>query len=171
MDDSRAYLLDILKELIDQDVQFVVCGGVAAVLHGVQRLTLDLDLSLMMSRENLERFLAVMNKEKMVPRAPVPSESILDPAILDAIVKSKGALVFTFVDPENAVKQVDFFLTPDKSYEAISVDTVEVAIEEGYVLQVASVDKLIKMKEAVIPPRAKDLLDISELRRLKDKRS
>lgn len=37
------HLKDILKELTERGVQFVICGGVALVLHGVERMTLDLD--------------------------------------------------------------------------------------------------------------------------------
>ena len=67
MPNSREYLLELLKDLIDRKVMFIVCGGVAAVLHGVERLTIDLDLALSMSRNNLENFLSVMKKENMIP--------------------------------------------------------------------------------------------------------
>ncbi len=36
----------ILSELKMQNVRFIVCGGVAAVLHGVERMTMDIDISL-----------------------------------------------------------------------------------------------------------------------------
>jgi hypothetical protein len=34
MPNSREYLLELLKHLIDRKVMFIVCGGLAAVLHG-----------------------------------------------------------------------------------------------------------------------------------------
>ena len=108
MQNSREYLLEIIKDLIDRKVMFIVCGGVAAVLHGVERLTIDLDLSLSMSRDNLENFLSVMKKENMIPRAPIPAESILDKEIVQAIVEQKGAVVFTFIDPKNPFKRANF---------------------------------------------------------------
>ena len=56
-----------------------MCGGVAAVLHGVERMTMDIDLSLDLDRSNLEKFISVMKNMNLKPRVPVPPESILDP--------------------------------------------------------------------------------------------
>ena len=67
-------------------------------MHGVKRLTVDMDLSLHMTKDNLLKFLTVMKNENMVPRVPIPAESILDKKILNAIVEEKGAVVFTFID-------------------------------------------------------------------------
>ncbi len=167
MTNSREYLLELLKELIDRKVKFIVCGGVAAVLHGVERLTIDLDLALSMKRNNLEIFLSVMKKENMIPRAPIPAESILDKEIVEAIVEQKGAVVFTFIDPKNPFKQVDLFLTEDKSYETLIDETVTIKLEKGYSLHILSIDKLIEMKSAIDPPRDKDQSDIAELKKIK----
>ena len=35
---------DVFKSLRDHEVRYVVIGGIAAVLHGVPRATMDLDL-------------------------------------------------------------------------------------------------------------------------------
>jgi len=166
MQRDRDYLLEILEELVHNDVDFIVCGGVAAVLHGVERLTMDLDLSLSLTQANLKKFLNVMNKENMIPRAPIPAESILDPDIRLAIVEGKGALVFTFIDTKNPFKQVDFFLTEENSYEQLIKDTEVIMIDEMKI-PVISIDKLIKMKYSVDPMRDKDKRDIAELERLR----
>jgi len=36
---------EFLTVLSRERVKFIVCGGVAAVLHGVERVTMDLDLN------------------------------------------------------------------------------------------------------------------------------
>lgn len=46
---------DILKILTENEVQFVVIGGVAAILHGSSSFTQDIDLCYDRSPENLER--------------------------------------------------------------------------------------------------------------------
>ena len=45
------YLEELLRKLTEQKVRFVVAGGVAAVLHGVERTTMDLDIALEMSQK------------------------------------------------------------------------------------------------------------------------
>jgi len=43
------YLKKMLVTLADAGVEFVVGGGVACVLHGVERVTLDLDVAVQMN--------------------------------------------------------------------------------------------------------------------------
>jgi len=166
--ESNEYILDLIKDLIDHDVKFIVCGGVAVVLQGVERLTMDLGLSLDMTTENLEKFLAVIKKNKLTSRAPIPEESILDEEILDTIVEQKNATVFTFIDNANPYRQIDVFITKDKSYKAIVEDSEEVALGDDYVIRIASVDKLIAMKKEISPLRDKDRYDIKRLEELKE---
>ena len=166
MIESREYQTDFLKKLIDNQVQFIVCGGVAAVLHGVERLTIDLDIALNMTDENLRNFLSVMKEQHMVPRAPVPPESILDRNLLKYFVENKGAVVFTFLDPDYPYKQIDFFLTADKSYPELIHDTVDITLEPGYTFKILTVSRLLAMKMSINSPRAKDLQDIAALKKL-----
>src|SRR5438067_10805485 len=50
------HINEILFALTDAEVEFVVGGGVAAVLHAVERVTLDIDLALDMDPANVEKF-------------------------------------------------------------------------------------------------------------------
>lgn len=155
----------ILSELKKNNVRFIVCGGVAAVLHGVERMTMDIDISLDLDDSNLKRFLNVMKKLNLQPRVPVPPESILDTAKREKMIKEKGALVFTFIDPDKPYNQVDIFLEEDKSYNELSKDIKKVNIADMEI-NILSIEKLIEMKENINPPRGKDLLDITELRNI-----
>lgn len=166
MADSHEHLIDLLKNLLQHDVRFIVCGGVAAVLHGVERLTVDLDISLDRSNENIHNFLAVMKSEEMIPRAPVPAESLFDEQLLQRFVQEKDALVFTFHDPYRPFRQIDLFITREASYDRLITATEEIRIDTAYTLNVLSVAKLLEMKEAVNPKREKDHLDIIMLKRL-----
>jgi hypothetical protein len=38
------FIRNLVRKLVAADVRFVVVGGVAVVLHGYARLTVDLDL-------------------------------------------------------------------------------------------------------------------------------
>ena len=163
------YILDLIKDLIDNQVKFIVCGGVAVVLHGVERMTMDLNLSVDMSKENLEKLLSVIQKNNLTSRAPIPPESLLDRDILDAIVQGKGATVFTFVDNDKPYKQLDIFITDEYEYNAIVDQTEEFQIESGYRIKVVSIKKLIEMKKKIDPIREKDLHDIKLLTDLDQK--
>lgn len=75
---SPTYLVDLLIALTQARVRFIVAGGVAVVLHGVERMTLDLDIALNQDRDNMERFLQFAATNGLVPRAPIPAETLLD---------------------------------------------------------------------------------------------
>jgi hypothetical protein len=164
------HLKEILISLANHKVDFIVAGGVAVVLHGVERLTLDLDIAVKMTQENLSRFLQAMKSASLVPRVPVDAESLKDPAILEKMVQEKGALVFTFIDKDQSVRQVDVFLTKEMSYEKLSLDSVKITLS-GKKIEIASLDCLLEMKRAIGQPREKDLSDIRELQSLKQKLS
>jgi hypothetical protein len=56
------YLKEMLVTLADAGVEFVVRGGVACVLHGVERVTLDLDVAVQMNSSNLDRLICALEQ-------------------------------------------------------------------------------------------------------------
>jgi hypothetical protein len=166
MPESEKYLLELLRALVDGNVKFIVCGGVAAVLHGVERLTLDLDISLSMKPGNLRLFLKTMKDANMVPRAPLPPETILDKKLLEKISREKGAIVFTFIDNDKPFKQIDVFITEALSFDKLNGDSCAVELEKGYEINILSAKKLLEMKLQIKPPREKDVSDIKALKKI-----
>ena len=152
----------ILKELVDGGVDFILAGGVACVLHGVERVTMDVDVAIYMDPINWDRLILVMNKMGLVPRAPVRPETLADPKVRQAMVEEKKALVFTFIHPDEPSLQLDVFLRPELSYEALKPHAQPMDIGE-LSLQVASPGKLLALKKGIQPARQKDLLDIAVL--------
>ena len=58
--DSGADFLGILRGLVDHEVEFIVVGGVCAVLHGAPVTTFDLDVVHRRSPENIARLQAAL---------------------------------------------------------------------------------------------------------------
>jgi hypothetical protein len=154
---------EILAALVDADVDFIVGGGVACVLHGVERVTMDVDIAVAADPANFARFLSVMEKLRLKPRVPIDPGSLLDQRVLDHMIHEKQALVFSFLDPDVPTRQVDLFLRSDLNHQAMSkhVETVEF---RGKSLKLVSKRKLLDIKLAINPPRVKDQIDIEFLR-------
>ncbi|MCF8062722.1 MAG: hypothetical protein K9M82_09420 [Deltaproteobacteria bacterium] len=161
----RPYLIELICALADNGVAFIICGGMAAVYHGVERMTMDLDISLDMVPGNVRRFLETVRDLGLVPRAPVPADSLLDPETLNRFVKEKNARVFTFWDPESPYRQIDVFLTGDQAYSLLEDHTVPAKVD-GRTVRVLSVEKLLEMKTRIPSPRDKDRHDIEALRKV-----
>jgi len=162
----RNRLTDTLVALSAAGVRFVVAGGVAALLHGVERVTLDIDVALDMEEENVRRFLGVMEALRLTPRAPVAAATLADPQAREIMVRDKRALVFTFLDRDDPLWQVDVFLTDDLAYGNLRIGAVSVGIQ-GHAVPIASIDVLIDLKRRIQPPRPKDILDLAELEKLR----
>jgi len=163
--ENENILLNIIQHLNDKKIDYIVAGGVAVVLQGVERLTMDLDLAVDQSKENIQKFIDAMSELGLVPRLPVPAETLLDEDKKRVMVEEKNALVFTFIDPKVPLRQVDFFMAPGLSYDELLPEIEEFDLD-GTKIKVVSKKKLVELKLNVDPMRDKDLFDIKELQRL-----
>jgi hypothetical protein len=154
---SDFYPREILKRLSDAEVDFVVIGGLAAILHGGALPTLDLDIVYGRSRDNLERLAAVLRSLDVRLRG---GEDL--PLRVDARLLRNGDR-FTFT---SAFGDFDCMATADgaPSFDVLKARSVEQEVDT-YRIQVARVDDLIDMKRAA--GRAKDVPKLAELVELK----
>jgi hypothetical protein len=159
------HFASLLTALAQARIRFVVAGGVAVVMHGVERMTMDIDVAVDFEPDNLARFVEEMKRLGMQPRVPVPHDFICDPANVQRMIEEKSALVFTYIHPDDPLKQIDVFLTPELSYSALIGDSV-VRLIFGTEVRVASVASLLRLKRGVDPRRPKDDFDIVELEKL-----
>ena len=144
----------LLRALVDGRVDFVVIGGVAAVLHGSARNTFDLDICFASDPDNLEALGSTLAGLRAQLRGmPEPVAFVPDAASL----KRVDALTLT-----TAAGDLDVLRVPSGAprYDVLRghADRYDVG---GFEVRVASVEDLIAMKSAA--RRAKDLADIEEL--------
>ncbi len=135
------------------------------VLYGIPRTTVDIDLMLDLSEENLKRFLQCMAGLGLKFKQPVRVEDVLNPRWRERISREKGALVLTLHNPDNPLEEVDFFIkNPIEFEEAYRRRRVM----EGEDLRVSVIhpEDLIRMKE--MAGREGDTMDVELIRRLMD---
>lgn len=85
------YYEEVFKALNEKGVKYVVVGGVALVLHGVVRMTADLDLFIKMDEENITSFLTAMRELDYKPKIPVQAGDFSDPQKRLQWKKEKGS--------------------------------------------------------------------------------
>lgn len=162
-------LISLLKELSKANVQYVICGGVACVLHGVERATYDIDLSVSFEKSNLEKIVEVAKRFNLKPRIPEPVENLFDEKKRKEWFEEKGALVYTFVS-NNTPLQLDIFLSYPKSYEELFENSEEINIDDVKI-KVSSINDLLFVKKLIEPLRDKDIIDLKELERIKTEKN
>jgi hypothetical protein len=147
--------------LATANVRFVVVGGLAVLLHGVDRLTADVDLVIDLAPEATARTITALTESGYRPLAPVPALEFADPAKRAAWQRDRGMQVFSFWDTRNVRPTVDVLLESPIAFDALWRDAVEMRIG-SIAVRVASLEHLIQMKEAVGRPQ--DLADVARLR-------
>ena len=155
--------LAILNELHDHHVEFVIVGGVAAVLHGGSRATFDLDVVPSLAPDSWRAAVDLLWSRGARPRIPEPLERIRDVAQVRRWRREKGMLALNF-RTEDGGTEVDLLVGESEAFADLRRRAVAVAVGERTFF-VASIDDLIAMKRRAGRPQ--DLLDISELQRLR----
>ncbi|MCI5064748.1 nucleotidyltransferase family protein [bacterium] len=159
------HFLPIFRALEANGVRYVAVGGIAAIIHGVPRMTGDIDLIIDFETKNCERALKVMENLGFVPRAPVALLDFAKPDVRRSWVKEKGMVVFSLSSPKFPVVVIDLFTQPPLQYNEISIKTV--AIEECEIF-IASIEDLITMKNEA--GREKDREDVRILQQVSRER-
>ena len=155
----------VLAALDGADVRFVVVGGVAVVLHGHPRMTVDLDLVIDLAAEPATRAIGALVELGMEPRLPVDPQAFADPVVRRVWAEERKLTVFTMLDPSDPLLEVDLFAETPIPFEELWEQAVTVQLQDQAV-RVASIEHLITMKKAAGRPQ--DLADIAALEALRD---
>lgn len=150
----------VLAALNEAGVRYLVVGGVAVVLHGHLRTTVDLDLVVHLVPENVLRAVRALGTLGYKPRAPVAIEDFVDAEVRARWIREKGLKVFSLWSGQIPRLQVDLFVEEPFDFEGASSRALRVPLgtTEAPLL---SRDDLIAMKRAA--GRHGDLADVEAL--------
>lgn len=150
----------LLDKLAQQQIRYVLVGGLAVNLHGVPRLTADLDLVLALDPDNMARFLGLMADLGYRPRVPADPMGLADPATRRAWIEEKGMMAFSFWRPETPFADVDVLISSVVPFEELWNHRVLKQLGPT-VVAVASIPHLKALKN--VAGRKQDLADIEAL--------
>lgn len=159
--------LPLFKALNDADVKYVVVGGVATVLHGYARLTMDIDLIVDLVPAEAARTVQTLESLGFKPRVPVPAAQFADSAKRQEWIEQKGMTVFSFFNPSNPMLTIDLFVHHPIPFIDLH-SRAERMVIDGIPVYICSIDDLIKLKQ--LAGRPQDLQDIEKLRLIQEKR-
>lgn len=151
----QGFVKDVFARLTTANVEFVVVGGVSAVLQGVPIMTLDLDLCYRRTPENIRKLAAALAPLSLRQRGFPPDL----PALFDERTIQMGCN-FTL---ETGIEHLDLLgeMSAIGGYEQIIGHAEDIEFQ-NYRLKVLSLEQLIATKEAANRP--KDHLVLPTLR-------
>ena len=158
------FYLDLFNALDRHHVDYLLIGGLAVSLHGVERATMDVDITVAMTPDNLAHLIGTARELKLTPVLPVPLEALGDLELLRQWHTERNLEAFALRTPDIAGVTVDVLLFPPVEFSGMSqratlFDVASTAI------RVVAIDDLIALKQAVGRPI--DLSDIEHLQRIK----
>ena len=158
------FYLDLLAALDRFGVRYVLVGGLALNLHGVERATMDVDLAVALDSENLLSLIEAAKALGLVPIAPIRIEDIADPAMRSAWIATKHLIAVGLRSSTPGRPTVGVLVVETVPFESLYLRR-EVRQVSGVAVHVVSIDDLIAMKRAA--GRQQDLADIRALEQVK----
>ena len=150
----------LLQRLCDAEIDFVIVGGFAAMLHGSSLLTRDLDVCAVLTRESVAKLREILWDLHPEHRLTTQKPSFLDNP--DPDVNVLNLYLRTDFGP------VDFLssITGVGDFASVRANAIEVELF-GRRCLVMSLDDLIRAKEAI--GRDKDVQAVIQLRAIREK--
>ncbi|MBU1147825.1 MAG: hypothetical protein KKD11_05670 [Candidatus Omnitrophica bacterium] len=155
---------EVFRELNKKRVRYVVVGGGAVVLHGVVRMTLDLDLFVDFSDKNLLKFAEALTRLDYMPKIPVKASDFADKDKREKWRKEKNMIASSFFHLNRHQDRIDVFV-----YEPIKFNKIykerKIINAKGVRIPIVSIRHLELLKKKAGRPQ--DLADIEALKEIK----
>lgn len=157
----------LLDELGTRRIRYVLVGGLAVNLHGVPRLTADLDIVLALDPDNTRSFVDLMEDLGYRPRVAADPRGLSNEKMRTKWIEEKGMQVFTFWHPQSPFADVDVLLSLDVSFEDLWAGRSEKRLGDT-IVHIAGIPHLKTLKR--VAGRKQDLADIEALERVESLR-
>jgi len=133
-------------------VRYLVVGGIAVNLYGIERATADIDLIVDLEENNLKKFLKAIKEIGLKPKVPVKLEDFSSKEKRKEWIKEKGMIVFSLFDPKDSFFLLDVFVEEPFDFQKV-FEVREIMKAGKTVIPVVSLNELIKMKEKTDRPQ------------------
>ncbi|MBU0764085.1 MAG: hypothetical protein KJ607_04540 [Bacteroidetes bacterium] len=158
------YYFEILSEFYHSEIRYLIVGGLAMNLHGVPRVTQDIDIIIATDSMNIHKTTSVLKSLDYVPRIPgLNPDHLADESKRRAWIEEKNMIAFSFYKKSGSYEVVDIIIMHPLDFEeAYKNRTIKKA--KGIEFALAGINDLIKMKQ--ISARSQDISDVQILKKL-----
>lgn len=154
-------LRTILHALNNNNVRYLIVGGVAVNIHGYQRMTQDIDLVVQLIPENILTALSVLEELGYKPNIPVSKEEFADIEIREDWKKTKHMEVLSLISELHPDTTIDIFISEPFDFDFEYNHSNNIQLDRGLNVRVISIPVLIEMKKKANRDRDRD--DIQHL--------
>lgn len=157
------FIRDLLAALAGRQVPYCVVGGVAVNLHGIPRMTYDIDLVVSTTVAALAEMDAVLNELGLRCRLPIKLSDLADEQLRTSYRDERNLIAVTYTDPADPLREVDILVSPPIAANELVSRAVILKLGDIRV-PVIEIADLIAIKRA--SGRPQDLADVEHLERI-----
>lgn len=155
----------LFAELSKKRIRYLICGGLATNLYGLQRLTADIDIILDLDEDNLQKFQEIMAGLNYKPVLPINITDLADETKLNMYVEEKHLIAYSYFNLKQDFIQVDVITQfPFNFLEMWNRKKTDNNL--GFDIYIIELNDLIEMKGRA--GREQDLTDLIYLKKIRD---
>ncbi|MGH8559110.1 MAG: hypothetical protein ACRESZ_16970, partial [Methylococcales bacterium] len=139
------FYLDLFGTFERHYVDYLLIGGLAVSLHGVERATMDVDITVATNPENLAHLIDAARELGLTPVLPVSLESLANLELLRRWHKERNLEAFALRTPDLAGVTLDVLLFPPVEFPGMAQRAAIFQVA-GIAIRVAAIDDLIALK-------------------------
>lgn len=151
------YYFEVIEALTRNKIRFLIVGGLAVNLHGVPRVTQDIDIIASKDTTQILKMIDVLQQLGYISRIPVDPTGLADPEKVKDWKENKNMKAFSFYHSKDNYKVIDIVIDCPFDFESAYNRRVEFKVNDTSV-PVASIDDIITMKQSSARP-----VDISDI--------
>lgn len=151
------FISKVCQALEKAKVDYALVGGYAVALHGAPRGTIDIDIALTWSLENISSAEKALQTLGLQSQLPVDAQMIFN--FRDEYIQNRNLIAWNFFNPTNPMQQVDIIITYN-----LSASNIKTLKTQAGKVKLLTKEALIKMKQD--SGRPQDHEDIRVLKKL-----
>ena len=153
----------LFKKLSQQQVRYLICGGLAVNIYGIPRMTADIDLLLDFTDENIDKFETAIKILMYQSTIPISIKTLVNKEERQKAINDKNLIAYSYFNSRSNYMNLDVLMDVPIAFEELW-NMKEERIIDGVSVNLVSVEHLILMKQYA--NRKQDIDDVILLSKL-----
>lgn len=153
----------LFKKLEQQQVRYLICGGLAVNIYGIPRMTADIDLLLDFTDENIDKFENALKLLMYQSLIPVSIKTYINKEERQKAIKDKNLIAYSYFNSKANYMSLDVLIDVPMLFDELW-DKKENRMVDGTSVSIVSIEDLIALKKYA--NRKQDIDDVILLSKL-----
>ena len=154
---------EIFKKFNELKIDYLIVGGLAVNLHGVPRMTYDIDIMIKLEKKNISKIVKQLIEWGYRLKMPVDPMELGDIKKIKNRIKEKGMKAINFYHSDFPIAEIDIVVDSPIPYSKLKSNAIYVEVSDER-LPVINIHDLIYIKSKA--GRKQDMADVESLKKI-----